>query len=52
MSCQKRNRIQVKEALYPTFVSTLWAKVRLDIIYILTDRGKGLLVITRDDLLG
>ena len=34
------------------WVFILWEKVGLDIIYMLTNRGKNALVIAREDLLG
>jgi hypothetical protein len=52
VSCQKREATRTEEALYPTWTSTLWEKVGLDVTYMPTDGGKKALVVVREDLSG
>jgi hypothetical protein len=48
--CQLQQSDQIEEALYPTFTSAMWEKIRLDVIYILADADKKYIVTARNNL--
>jgi len=50
--CQKRDGRRLEEALHPTWVSIMWQKVCLDIVYMPNVGGYKYLVLARDDLSG
>lgn len=50
--CQKRDGRRLEEALHPTWVSVMWQKVCLDIVYMPNIGGYKYLVLARDDLSG
>jgi len=50
--CQMRDGRRLEEALHPTWVSVMWQKVCLDIVYMPKIRGFQYLVLARDDLSG
>ncbi|PQE34126.1 retrotransposon nucleocapsid protein [Rutstroemia sp. NJR-2017a WRK4] len=50
--CQHRRSDQREEAMFPTWVSTVWTKVAIDITELPSDNGFKMLVVLRDDLTG
>jgi len=50
--CQLRDPRRLEEALCPTWSSTLFEKIGLDVIYMPPCKGKNYLVVARDDLSG
>jgi hypothetical protein len=50
--CQMRDNRRQEEALHPTWVSAMWQKVCLDIVYMPPVQGFKYLVLARDDLSG
>jgi Integrase zinc binding domain/RNase H-like domain found in reverse transcriptase/Reverse transcriptase (RNA-dependent DNA polymerase) len=50
--CQRRAPNRQEEALHPTWVSVMWQKVALDIVYMPPVQGYKYLVLARDDLSG
>jgi len=50
--CQMRDGRRMEEALHPTWVSAMWQKVCMDIVYMPVVRGFKYLVLARDDLSG
>lgn len=51
-ACQKRDGRRMEEALHPTWVSVMWQKVCMDIVYMPAVEGYKFLVMARDDLSG
>lgn len=52
LECQRRSDRRQEEPLHPTWVSAMWQKVCLDIVYMPKVRGFKYLVLARDDLSG
>jgi hypothetical protein len=52
VSYQKREANRMEEAIHPTYMSSLWEKVSLDVTYLPNDGGKRCLVVAREDLSG
>ena len=50
--CQRRAPNKEEEPLHPTFSSSLWMKVGLDVVKMPPAQGKAYLVLARDDLSG
>ena len=50
--CQMRDGRRLEEALHPTWVSVMWQKVCVDIVYMPRVKGFKYLVLARDDLSG
>ena len=50
--CQFRDSKRVKEPLHPTWISTIWYKVAIDIVHMQSDAGKQYLVLAREELSG
>lgn len=50
--CQQRSSIRTQDPLHPTWVSCMWEKIGLDIVYMPPCMGKNFLVLARDDLSG
>ena len=50
--CQMRGGRRLEEALHPTWVSVMWQKVCVDIVYMPRVKGFKYLVLARDDLSG
>jgi hypothetical protein len=50
--CQMRDGRRMEEALHPTWVSVMWQKVCVDIVYMPRVKGFKYLVLARDDLSG
>ena len=50
--CQRRAPTRTEEALHPTWVSSLWEKVGVDIVHMPSCQGKNYLIMARDDLSG
>jgi hypothetical protein len=50
--CQMRDGRRMEEALHPTWVSMMWQKVCMDIVYMPKVKGFKYLVLARDDLSG
>jgi hypothetical protein len=48
--CQLQDSCQLEEALYPTWSSVLFEKIGLDIVQMLSCKGKNYLVVAREDL--
>ena len=50
--CQKRSKITEEEALHPTWVSSMWSKVAVDVVHMPPCQGKHYLVAARENLSG
>ena len=51
--CQKRARNRMEEPLHPTWTTTVWEKVGVDVVYMPWEAdGYGFIVFARDDLSG
>ena len=50
--CQRRDSRRQEEALYPTWESSLFEKIGLDVIHMPQSDGKNYLVVAREDLSG
>jgi len=50
--CQRRARNWVEEPLHPTWTSTVWEKIGVDVVYMPIVDGIGFIVFARDDLSG
>jgi hypothetical protein len=48
-ACQRRKGTRFEESLFFTAFSSLWSKVRLDIVYMPSCDGKHFFIIARDD---
>jgi len=50
--CQLRDPLRLEEPLYLTYMSAMWEKVGLDIVYMPACQGKEFLVVAQEDLSG
>src|SRR5215472_14552083 len=51
--CQRRSRLRYEEPLHPTFTTTVWEKIGVDVVHMpISAEGYGFIVFARDDLSG